>query len=549
MPHVYIANERSVPGRGCYKSPVTLLLCFLMIVLLAAAFRVPRLALRPVHGDEANQAVKTGILFETGEYQYDPHEHHGPTLYYFTLPCLKLCGVSSFETSSIIHYRVVPVFFGMLLVCMIWGLRDALGPAAMLWATLYMAMSLPMVYYSRYYVQEMLLVCFVQAAFVWGWHYLRRPGVFRAALLGFCLGLIHATKETSIVIAFSCLVAVVLTWCVTRYRDGQPPAGLFQALSTRNAVLHVVLASGVALVVSVLLFSSFFTHARGPLDSLLTYAAYFTRAEGAGSTAIHNKPWYYYLSLLGYVYRQVGPRWSEGPVLAAAAVGVCAVLLAKRPVTALDVADVRLSLLFRRFLLFYTLVMLLVYSLIPYKTPWNLLPFYHGMLLLAGIGTASVIRLGKWLPVKALLILAGLAAAAFLARQSYFGNYVYYADVRNPYVYAHPSKAVERIAARVADIAAVSGENTNMHINIIRPDGDYWPLPWYLRAYKKVGWWHRIPENPDASVILAAPEIYETLSARLRQEYLVEFHALRPGVLLHAYIRQDLWDAFMKTRE
>jgi len=24
---------------------------------------------------------------------------------------------------------------------------------------------------------------------------------------------------------------------------------------------------------------------------------------------------------------------------------------------------------------------------------------------------------------------------------------------------------------------------------------------------------------------------------------------LRPGVLLHAYIRQDLWDAFLKTRE
>ena len=75
------------------------LVCFLLILCLAAAFRVPRLTLRPVHGDEANQAVKTGILFDTGEYRYDPHEHHGPTLYYLTLPVLYFCGVSSFEDS------------------------------------------------------------------------------------------------------------------------------------------------------------------------------------------------------------------------------------------------------------------------------------------------------------------------------------------------------------------------------------------------------------------------------------------------------------------
>ena len=519
------------------------LVCFLLILCLAAAFRVPRLTLRPVHGDEANQAVKTGILFDTGEYRYDPHEHHGPTLYYLTLPVLYFCGVSSFEDSTITQYRFVPVFFGMLVIGFLWLLRDALGTGAMLWTALFMAVSLPMTYYSRYYIQEVLLVCFVQAAFVSGWRYLKKPGPGWAIVLGVSLGLIHATKETSAVIAFSALIAVVLTLFFTRLRDGLPLGEQLREIFTPKTMRHLGITAGVALLVSVAFFSSFFTHVRGPLDSLLTYAAYITRAEGTGSSAIHDKPWYYYLVLLSYVYRQVGPRWSEAPMLAAALAGCFAVVWAKRPHAAGP------ALLFQRFLLFYTVVILVVYSLIPYKTPWNLLIFYHGLILVGGMGMAAFVRAARRRSLRTVLFVAGLGAAAFLARQSYFGNYVYYADARNPYVYAHPSKAVERIAERIDDIAAIAGKGPGLRINIIRPDGDYWPLPWYLRAYTRVGWWREIPETVDAEIILAAPELYGTLKERLHQDYLVEFHALRPGVLLHAYIRRDLWDAFLKTRE
>ena len=41
-----------------------------------------------------------------------------------------------------------------------------------------------------------------------------------------------------------------------------------------------------------------------------------------------------------------------------------------------------------RFLCFYTLLMLVTYSAIPYKTPWCVLGFLHGMILLAGAGAA-----------------------------------------------------------------------------------------------------------------------------------------------------------------
>ena len=55
-------------------------------VVLGLAFRLAWLDLRPMHHDEANQAVRFGQLLETGEYRYDRNDHHGPTLYYLTLP-------------------------------------------------------------------------------------------------------------------------------------------------------------------------------------------------------------------------------------------------------------------------------------------------------------------------------------------------------------------------------------------------------------------------------------------------------------------------------
>jgi hypothetical protein len=56
------------------------------------ALRLARLDVRPMHHDEANQAVKFGALVERGEYRYDAHDHHGPTLYYLTLPAAWLRG-------------------------------------------------------------------------------------------------------------------------------------------------------------------------------------------------------------------------------------------------------------------------------------------------------------------------------------------------------------------------------------------------------------------------------------------------------------------------
>lgn len=517
---------------------------FLCVAVIASAYRLPRLTDRPLHGDEANQAVKAGILFDKGIYHYDPYEHHGPTLYYCTLPSLWLNGAKQFKDTNEWSYRIVPVIFALGLLLLIWPFRSALGNGPVLWAALLYAVSNAMVYYSRYYIQETLLVFFTAVVLLSGWRYAATRKAGWAIALGTGLGLMHATKETSIILIACMGMACILTWLVARLWDKKPlfPEGI--------PAWHFVYAGLAAIVVSVVLFSSFFTHARGPFDSIAAYTHYLHRAEGAGSTAIHDKPWYYYLYLLSYTYRTAGPRWSEALILLLALLGAIPIGFSRKATGGPNDAPApRMAISFQRFILFYAVLVTLAFSMVPYKTPWNVLDLLFPMFLLAGLGAGWLVRVARCWPLRAIVAILLLGATAQLAHQTCLGNFRYPADPRNPYVYAHTSTALMRLLHRVEDIAKVSPDGKNTYISIIRPDADYWPLPWYLRQYDRVGYWPGIPEPSDAPVIIADPHLEDALTKLLKRQYQVEIHGLRPGVFLLVYIRQDLWDAFMASRQ
>ena len=76
------------------------------------AMRVARLDERPMHHDEANQAVKFGRSSSAVSMRYDAHDHHGPTLYYLTLPSAWLRGQQTFASLDEATLRGVPMLFG-----------------------------------------------------------------------------------------------------------------------------------------------------------------------------------------------------------------------------------------------------------------------------------------------------------------------------------------------------------------------------------------------------------------------------------------------------
>ena len=510
--------------------PLAFLLC---IASIALAFRLVHLDTRPMHGDEANQAYKAGVLLETGRYVYDPHDHHGPTLYYLALIPAWLAGHSDFADTTEFTYRAVPAVFGAGLILLLLPLRAGLGVGAAMFSAVLIAISPAFVFYSRYFIQEMLLVFFTCAAIVCGWRYLRRPSLLWALGTGAALSLMHATKETAVLAYVAMAGALIL---LLLYERGT--RGALRLARERPKAPHLAAAIALGLGISVVLYTAFFTHLRGPLDSILTYGSYLQRAGGVG---IHDKPWHYYLHLLAFTRRGPGPWWSEGFVLLLACIGVVAAFRAK------DTALCDPSLL--RFLALYTILLTLLYALIPYKTPWSMLSFFHGMALLAGVGAAACLRAARRPALKAALVLLFAAGCVHLGVQTYESESKYFADPRNPYVYAHTSTAMLQIGQRAEDIARIHPEGNAMLIKIIQPDRDYWPIPWYLRRLERVGYWDEIPENADAAMIVADPGLHERLEASLGDEYVQETRSLRPGVLRTIYIEKGAWEAFLETRK
>jgi predicted membrane-bound mannosyltransferase len=184
--------------------------------------------------------------------------------------------------------------------------------------------------------------------------------------------------------------------------------------------------------------------------------------------------------------------------------------------------------------------------MIPYKTPWNMLGFLHGLILMAGIGASAMLhRIPRRMGRMVLACLLSLGAGQ-LAAQAIRANFRFCADPRNPYVYAHSVPDAVRLARRISELAALHADGPSMRLHFITPD--YWPLPYYLRKLNRIGYWSEIPATPDAPVIVVSAELQDQLEPLLRDRYHTEFYGLRPGVLLVLNIQQDLWDCYLRKK-
>lgn len=506
------------------------------IAALAFATRLVALDARPMHGDEANQAHKTGVLIEDGVYQYDPHEHHGPSLYYLAELSAAVRGEKTFAETREATYRIVPVVFSIVAILLLVLVRDGLGNGAVLWAALLAAVSPATVFYSRYFIQESLFVCFTFAVIALGWRYTRSGHWAWAIAAGVAAGLMHATKETC-VIAFAAIIAAgVMTRAMGRWRKFDDDTSEWP-----RSPAAVVGALAIAVVVSATLFSSFFTHPRGIVDSVLTYTSYLGRAAGsdaqAGGAEWHKHPWYYYISLLAYTKKPFGPVWSEGVILGLAGIGVLFAMVPRKVSPLLC------------FLSLYTVLTIAAYSVIPYKTPWNALSMLHGGMLLAGFGASELIRTARYLPIRIAVGGVVLVGVWHLGVQAYRANTDFNADPRNPYVYAHTSTSAVRLAERVQELAAVHPDGKQLLVRVMLPGGDYWPLPFYLRGNPNTGYWGQPPEALDAPILITSPVFQGIISERVQDEYELSYFSLRPGVILIMYVEKGLWTEFMADRQ
>lgn len=549
-----------------------------VILVLGAFLRIYNLGLVPLHHDEGVNGNFLVRLVRDGYYHYDPGNYHGPTLYYITAAfpwLLRLfLGTDAQNnyglTTTVI--RLVPALFGVATIALVFTLRKNLGVIATLAAALLLAISPGAVYLSRYFIHETLFVFFTFGIVVAFVKYFESYQPIYPTLAALCAALLFATKETAMISVGVLLIAFVITRLYpplfrsltgnkkrrskaeTDYRTFVEKAG-----GPITLAISLTVAAIVFIVVYLLFYSSFFTnYPQGVDDSLKTFQIWSKTGKEA-----HVHP---FLTYVWWLLEQ------ESPLLALGTFG--AVLVVFKP--------------HKRFALFSALWafgLLAAYSLIAYKTPWLALNFILPLALTAGVTFEwiydqlrnwEVARSGRWLVLAAILLIAigplagltrifdeaignpkGLGAAmsetplhwhTFIPGfQTIDLNFINYDNDNRyyVYVYAHTRRETLKLVSEINRIADKTHEGGNTGITIVSPD--YWPLPWYLRDYKRVGYHGRMTPSNEPLIIAKqeqAAEVQTTFGDRYQQipsglNPNGSF-PLRPGVDLLLFTRREL---------
>lgn len=487
-----MGQTRPISGAGRLSSFIVPLL----LVLLALAVRLPWLADRPFHTDEAVNVFILEELWERG-YQYRAHDHHGPLLHYLNAGALPLFGVRTPAQMEAWMLRLVSALAGAALVCAVYSLRPYISaPAAHASAAL-LTLAAPFVYYSGIYIHETLLVLLLLLYVACLWRGLEKPALRWTLLSGILAGLMLGTKETAALLLLVFTAVLTLASGSFRPRRGLDGKRRFTSLQAVASRLLVIVA--VALGVVVFLYSDLGRHPSRALD---LFAAIGPQV-GRGLGDEHAYPWWTYLSWAAAPTRVALP-WSGW----VAATGLLGLALARRD----------------RFLLGLGcagVLSLLAFSALPYKTPWLMLAWLLPFVLLAGHLLALV-----WKRNRIAATVAALAMGAGLASETHAKCGAHGADPENPLAYSPTSPDQARLGRDLEVLVSGLAPGRAIPVHVIARD--YWPLPWTLRRFPNTGYWSEPTAVPDDAVVFTGPEFlgHYATSGELRP------YELRPGVFI-----------------
>ena len=467
---------------------------FVGIALLALVIRLPQLGDRPMHTDEAVNAYITGQLLAGEKYHYDPQDRHGPVLYLLAKPITQFCGAKNLADLTETELRLTPVIVGSATVLLFGAAVELFGFLPCLIAALLFAVGPLPVYYSRYFIHETLFVAATFALLLCGWRAVKKNSIAFAALAGLCAALMLACKETAVIhfvaLGFGAVIGAAMM------RAKLPPAKL------------ALTAFGSFMIAMILLFTWFGQNWSALADLLHAIPNFAARAGGQG----HEKPISYYLTILD-------PFFIYSIVAAAGIYAVaCDAVAGKR----------RAGLV----LTVYGVTIFLIYSVIPYKTPWLALNFWLPLALLCGLGVEGVWQqfqkdTGRWVAgigIAALVLVAG--------QQTQTLAFDYPADEKNPLAYAHTSDDILNLPVRLAEISGTRKLSAPRVAVVMK---DPWPLPWYLRKFTNVGYWQPGQATGAADFFITPTDVDGKLAVQLK-DFRPEFFGVRPNVLLILWI-------------
>jgi uncharacterized protein (TIGR03663 family) len=471
---------------------------FVCVAGLGLMIRLPQLGARPMHTDEAVNGYIVGELLAGGPFVYDPLDRHGPALAAVALPLARMQGAKTFSEITESELRLTSVLAGTVTILLFGAAVEMFGFVPCLIAALLFACAPLPVYYDRYFIHESLFVTATFGLILAGWRGCKTHSASHGALAGACGALMLACKETAVLHLLALGVAgwVYWLWNLRGKRSG----GFWPSKM-------LLAAAGTFLLLSVILFT-WFGHNWKVLPALLHAVPNFVaRAGGEG----HRAPFLYYLRL-------VCGGWSGGAIFGLACLGFFLAVSQR-------IASVY------GLLAIYAVLLALVYSFIPYKTPWLALNFWLPIALFAGAAIDWLwclkVPAARIASRVCCVVITVVAAASIVhdTRQRVFADP---AGETNPYAYAHTSENLLGLPAEI-DLLARQDGLVSPRIAVIASDP--WPLPWYLRHYSQVGFWQPGQQPGKADFYVTSTEAAGQYAEQWK-DYRADFFGVRPGVLI-----------------
>lgn len=444
------------------KRRCIILLVALLLLCLGGALRFYNLSLRPLQWDEGVNYHLLRQMRDEGKYNYNPSKFHGPlffNLLRFTndniaKPNLyrKECGEGK-ETAACfldteISLRALSVIAGIVSIAAIFFLIPFEDKGSVLYALLLLATSPTLVFHSRYAIHEPLCLafsilsvgCLLRSLFIGKWCYLFFSGVFA--------GLALAVKESALI-----FIGTIAVAALDLIRSQRLPIRLKRSL---NVILTFMIGVMIAVVLTVSLVELF----QGFVD--WSFRAAEDRAQ--------YQPWWYFAAIL-----------LKGDLVALFGVIIAAwTLILIRP------TEPRKDISIFRFFAIWGLLSAVIYSTIPYKTPWLVINFTLPLTVSLGIIAGHcrdkpIFKFVVWLiPFISLY-------------QSIEATFFSHIDKKNAFMYSETDPSIRHLGEVVEHYCS---QNAGCVVLVEIPR--YWPLPFYLRRYYDRIGYKQIENGEDA---------------------------------------------------
>lgn len=552
---------------------------YALLIGAAAALRFWQLDLRAIHHDESLHAFYSWKFFKGQGYFHDPMMH-GPFQFFGNRLVFQLFGDSNYTL------RVLPAFFGTILVALPYFLRRDLGRMGAILVAAMLAFSPSFLYFSRFARNDIYIAFWCLLIVICLWRFVQDGRLRYLYGAAATLALSFATKETTFLFvatlgAFfllwragelwtavknrfslsplsppaSCLILIV-SLALPLYAAGlsifQRPLGItlanandklgpygapLDAKGLSVAIITVLLLLELAIVIGLrwqgrrylLLFGIFYSL------YVVLFTTYLTNLAGLG-TGIWGSLSYW---IVQHGQNRLAQPWFYYLLLLTIYEFLPLLLGVAGAIYFLRRRD-----LFSTFLVYWAVASLILYANAGEKAPWLVLHMALPLMLLGGkFAGGMLVRLRGW--GRGLAVSGLIVVLAFSLKVSWQASYQKEDVPIEMLVYASGAYDLKPLQERIEKLAEDSGQGKELRVTI--DSSLSWPWIWYLRDYSRV-------DYPDLAKVTAPPQGEVLLVALGHEEGLSPYLGkYSPGEGFHQIIwfpeEYKQWKArdFMKT--